>query len=442
MLTWGAFPKISATRASPATSLPQEIIGMIIAHLMYDIRSLRACTLICRSWYTAAVPHLHHDLFIDPKVTSRNLRWPNPLQCKHELGLLPLVKTFWIRRDYGIDAFSSNRFDNSTLRHFSALSNVNRLMIESLDIPSFMPEIRQYFGHFLPTVRELSLTTPEGSCRQIIFFIGLFEHLETLEIYHDTDSSREEMADDLTLIPSSTPPLRGWLRLVNLSRVGLLKDMIDLFGGIRFRWIEVFNVGGVGLLLDACADTLECLRLNPADPRSKQLYLSSVQALADDLAVRSSLQDFDLSRNKALRKLQVTAASINWALRNCESPDTAPMFLKHMLSTSTSFEDLDIMVIYEEIQFHGIGSVGPPGRPNLRKVSETARAAEASWHQRRFKFLREARKARDFRLVLCASVWDPVGEYAVRMLKEALADEKARKGFEDSNFEPSVVYDP
>ena len=47
--------------------------------------------------------------------------------------------------------------------------------------------------------------------------------------------------------------------------VGLLKDMIVLFGGIRFRHMDLYKVDGVSLLLGACAETLETLRLYPTD---------------------------------------------------------------------------------------------------------------------------------------------------------------------------------
>ena len=118
-----------------------------------------------------------------------------------------------------------------------------------------MPQIRLYFAHFLPTVQELCLRDPCGSRRQIVFFIGLFEHLEDLGIIYDGFSSQAEPVDDLTLIPPFTPPLRGLLQLASLRRVDLLKDMIDLFGGLRFRWMDLFDVDGMPLLLNACAKT-------------------------------------------------------------------------------------------------------------------------------------------------------------------------------------------
>ena len=83
-----------------------------------------------------------------------------------------------------------------------------------------------------------------------------------------------------------------------------------------------------------------------------------------------------------------------------------------------------------------------PDRPLLREVSADEKVEEASRHHRRFEVLREVHNARDFRLVLSAGVWDPVGEYSVRMLKDAIAEEKARGGFDNFLSEPFVTYNP
>ena len=191
-----------------------------------------------------------------------------------KLGLLPLVKKFEVheaRFDDG-DVFSPKRFNSDILRQFSALSNVQELGMDRLDIPKFMPRIRRYFGHFLPTVRSLTLREPEGSRRQIIYFIGLFQHLEDLKLLYYWTDSQEEPVDDLTLVPLFAPPLRGRLTMTCSTWVGLLEDMIDLFGGIRFRYMDLYYVNGMQLLLDACAETLETLRLYPTDLCGKEVF--------------------------------------------------------------------------------------------------------------------------------------------------------------------------
>ena len=69
-------------------------------------------------------------------------------------------------------------------------------------------------------------------------------------------------------------------------------------------------------------------------------------------------------------------------------------------------------------------------------MSQAGIAEEASRYHRVFQVFREVHKVRDFQLVLQANVWGCVGEYHVRALEQAVAEEKARKGFEDSLSEP------
>ena len=268
-LSWDVSPTPSTV---PAPSLPYEIVEMIIAHLVYDTLSLRVCTLTCYSWYLVAFPYLHYTLYAS-RLWNGKPRWPTPLPAMYKLGLLPFIRTLCIHSDYSRDPFSPIQFDDRRLRQFSLLTNVRQLTLYHLDISSFIPEIRRYFGHFSPTVQSLSLCAPHGTPRQIVYFIGLFEHLQNLEILADAEGFQDGTEDDLTLIPLFTPPLQGTLKLASFRRVGILRGMVDLFGGIRFRMLDLHEVDGVPLLLDACAKTLTTLQLYPCDRRGRQLSL-------------------------------------------------------------------------------------------------------------------------------------------------------------------------
>ena len=261
------------TRPSSAARLPLEIVEIIIAQLVYDMESLHTCSQTCYSWYIAAVPHLYHTLTSPICYGWENTLfvWSKPLRNMHKLGLLPLVKNLRIRtqRCSFPETFSPIRFNRHILRQFSALTNVQELGIDYLDIPSFMSRIRRYFGHLPPSVRSLTLKAPKGSRRDIVYFIGLFQHLEDLRLIYDLCDVWEDPAYDPTLVPLFAPPLRGRLALTGLAREGILKDMIDLFGGIRFRHMDLYDVNETRLLLGACAKTLETLRLYTTDRRGE-----------------------------------------------------------------------------------------------------------------------------------------------------------------------------
>jgi len=280
ILSDGVSPGAPRTaRPSPAARLPLEILEMIIAHLIYETTVLLACSLTCYPWHIATIPHLHHTLII----TTYNLHpdkefvWPEPLRNMCKFGLLPLVRKFQVLgKPYYDKGFSPRLFNCHILRHFSALINLQELGIDYLNTPEFIPGVWRYFGHFSLTVRSLALREPKGSRRQIIYFIGIFQHLEDLKLLYDQFDPQEEPVDDLMLIPPFAPPLRGQLTMMSFTRVELLKDMIHLFGGLRFCRMDLFNVDGMRLLLDTCANTLEMLRLHPADPRGEGFYLEGM----------------------------------------------------------------------------------------------------------------------------------------------------------------------
>ena len=165
--------------------------------------------------------------------------------------------------------------------------------------------------------------------------------------------------------------------------------------------------------------------------------MRDVQALVNSSAATgSSLRDFDLSNNKSLRKLQISASSIG--LTRAGPPDAT--FLKHLLSTITSPATLKVIVVYSDNDFYGIDTLHT-NWPYLREPSRAEREDEASRHRSRFEALRDAHKVRAFRLVLCAHVWGCVGDsYPVRMLEEAVAQEKNKRGFDDFSSDPLVIY--
>ena len=252
----------------------------IISYFIHDTRILLACSMMCRSWYIAAVPHLHHSLTTDDNYnyeTKRDNRWPRPLKNSYELGLLPFVKRLRIRTGPSVKIsymFAPTWLSGHTMTYFSALTNLQELGIEHLLIPNFMPTIQQCFGHFSPTLRFLALLAPFGSSRQILYFIGLFPNLQDLKLHYPSISLhyREDAPDDndTTPAPPSVPPLRGRLMLTYCQKVNLMKEMIDVFGGLRFRHMDLFGVKSVRLLLDACAETLETLKLYPTEPYGEE----------------------------------------------------------------------------------------------------------------------------------------------------------------------------
>ena len=413
---------------------------MIVGNLRYDIYSLLACCLTCCSWYIAAAPHLHHTLITPAYIVRGNEKpwWPDSFRSMYKLGLFPLVKRFQVQ---GLDAdpawcgpatFSPELFDRRTLRQFSALINVRELGIDYLDIPSFMPGIQRYFGHFLPTVRSLALKKPKGSCRQIVFFIGLFQHLDDFKLLDEYVEFQEEPTDDLTLVPRFTPPLRGRLKLGCFTRVGILEDMITVFRGVRFRYVDLFDADGARLLLDACAKTLETLRLHPYDPHREQVPLKVTQTLTNELSVGEFPEDIDLSRNETLRTLEVTAGSISF--------DKA-FILANALSTITSPVFSELVIVYEDYNFPGIRFNPCPSLAVSSLLTSYMETVTSRRHEE-LGVLREMCKIRDFRAVLRADVRGYLADHAIGELNRIVEEERAKSGSEGLSFQPLVTCCP
>lgn len=165
-------------------------------------------------------------------------------------------------------------FSCFTLRTFPGFTNLQELGIQRLIIPKFMPTPQRYFGHFSLTIRSLSLKSPYGSHRQITYFIGLFRHLEDLELIF-SNAEFTGPTDNLAPPPPFIPPLRGRLTIMH-TNTGFLKVMINAFGGVRFHFMDLFDVNGMQLLLDASADTLEVVRFYQTDPRGQLIYQRTV----------------------------------------------------------------------------------------------------------------------------------------------------------------------
>ena len=324
-------------RVRVAPFISQEIVEKIIAHLIYDKHSLMACSLTCRSWYIASVPHLHHTLVMTD-ATGGRYAWPKPLQKTSKYGLLPLVKKLQLRRSL-TDAcgvgFRPVIYNHDILRQISGLTNIRELEIEYLEIPVFLPKIQKYYGHFLPRLQSLNLREPKGSNRQVIFFIGLFQRLEDLTLlggqynYWGT-----QPFNNPKLIPSSTPPLRGRLVMLDFRRPHFLEEMIELFGRIRFRYMALCRSGKPQLLLNACAGTLETVRLcsfNVCGERSRSEHMG---LLANKFTGCSS--HFNLSKNKSLQTLEITASCLVSFPEYRLSMPAILTFLKTVLSTIKS----------------------------------------------------------------------------------------------------------
>ena len=78
----------------------------------------------------------------------------------------------------------------------------------------------------------------------------------------------------------------------------------------------------------------------------------------------------------------------------------------------------------------------------LHELSRAQIAEDASWFDKRSKVFLPVHKVRDFQLVSCADVLDSMWDYAVEVLKRAVAAEKEKRRFDYAFLKLLVTYNP
>ena len=277
-------PPVSSPPGTPAAHestcrFPYEIAMMIIVHLAYDLEALKACSLTCRSLYTAAVAYLHYTLCLREGGSSTARDKLKPLSKLHGLRLIPLVKQIRVSQlvYHGDRAwFVPRAFSQRDLRYFSAFTNVHTFDFFQLDISRFLPGVKRYFGRFFPTLRSIALYEPCCTPRQLSYFLSLFSNLDDIGISGIRVDLSSTTILDTELVPFSTQKPQGRLTLYKFPWVESWTDLITSSGGLRFHYVDLHRAGAsVPVLLEACAGTLETLRFYTTDASIGKWFSSS-----------------------------------------------------------------------------------------------------------------------------------------------------------------------
>ena len=168
--------------------------------------------------------------------------------------------------------FLPQAFSHRDLDYFSALANVRTLKIQNMEIHRFISTIERYFEHLSPTLRSITLYDPCCTPPQLSHFLSFFSNLDDIEIRRGAMHIPDPTIPSTELVPFPAPKFRGRLALYNFSWVETWTDFIALSGGrLQFRRLDLCGSASCEpVLLEACAGTLETLRLSAAaDPVSK-----------------------------------------------------------------------------------------------------------------------------------------------------------------------------
>lgn len=233
---------------------------MIIARVLPDMSTLKACSKTCCCWYIAALPHLHHTLTLSQCFRDPPRRGLIQLQNLGKMRLLPLFKRLQIVKDGG-GLWPPPMIPNTqSFAYFSALTNVQELGLDKVDLAVLAPQAQQHFGHFAPTLRSITLVGPRGARSQLLRFLGLFPNLDDFSLIDDQVHTFEPNPEP---VPRSALPLRGRLALKMFYGEEFLRALSELSDGLRFRHMDLLEAEGGRFLMDTCAATLETLRIHP-----------------------------------------------------------------------------------------------------------------------------------------------------------------------------------
>ena len=270
----GNIPPVACNAHEPTRHLPYEVAEMIITHLIHDLPALKTCSLTCRSWYTIAVPHIHHTLTLGSLFPHDGLKL---LYKLHRLGLTPLVREIRVDGSDGRNWFTPQGFTCRGLRDFSAFANVHTLGFLGLKIYHFFPHIEHYFGHFLQTLRSIVLAYPQCTPQQLSRFLSLFQNLDDLKLLGPSAAVPNAAVPDETSVPFSTPKLGGRLSIGHFTYDETWTDLIASCGSLRFRRMELHDsVSCTHTLFEACAETLETLRFKATDHSESESFCTCI----------------------------------------------------------------------------------------------------------------------------------------------------------------------
>jgi len=246
------------------SQFPYDIVEMVIAYLTRYPSTLKACSLTCRSWYTVAVPHLYRTVTLTgdrPEIGRSRLE---PLSKLHGLGLISSVREIRVKEGPVWNSwFVPQAFGPLDLRYFSALENIHTLRVEHMQIDQFIRSIGHYFKHFSPTLRSIGLYDPWCTPRQLSHFLTFFPNLDDTEIMISDTYGPSTTTPDTERVPFPVQKPRGRLALYYFTWAETWTHMITLCGGLQFRHLDLRGVVSCApLLFEACAETLETLRID------------------------------------------------------------------------------------------------------------------------------------------------------------------------------------
>ena len=239
------------------SSLPPEILDLIVDHLHHEPATLMVCCLASKPW----VPRTRGYLFVrvefrlyGPSLESWMKAFPDPsnspahytrslfLSCSKEIAVAIPDAHLWVR--------SFNHIVELTVE----ADGLNDRCVSFTQLHGISPTLKSLHLFFAPPPEVLNL-------------VCSFPLLEDLSLRFSAYGAERENADEWSAPPTS-PRFTGSL-LLYYSASHITRKLLDLPGSLRFSKVSVFcpsrDSDLTTQLVSKCSDTLESLLIGVED---------------------------------------------------------------------------------------------------------------------------------------------------------------------------------
>lgn len=158
--------------------LPPEIWDQVIDHLWSDMKTLKICSLVCRTWYPSAHMHLFRSVKISPSSITKDLQIL--------LHLCHFIREITITSS----GIGFPQLDDHFLPCIEAMTNVEILVFQRItadqaadDLPKFRARLSRLPPHFVRSIKQLKLdyvVLPHPE--YITNLASLFSHISSLHL--------------------------------------------------------------------------------------------------------------------------------------------------------------------------------------------------------------------------------------------------------------------
>jgi hypothetical protein len=239
-------------------------------YLSDDLPALKACSLTSKFMLVSARPLIWSWLYLSPprkqkpkgrsmksllKRSKQDLDSLERLADMDRRGLLPHTRHLVLKMD------ELALVPQSLLlytRYFLYINSLQTLVIDGLDVTTFVPVFSSCLGTFTRSLRSLDIRHIWDSDRQLLWFISQFPLLEDLSI-RSCYTLYFFLGPSPPLIRTS-PPFRGHLNLsLIMDSLSLCEALAQFPGGLHFTSVELKGCGKPAAIITACRLSLKSI---------------------------------------------------------------------------------------------------------------------------------------------------------------------------------------